>query len=282
MKKKFICLLLGVSLALSLVLPASAQEISLSDDTLLTSAEQVLQLVAETEQKYGVEIADEDASIADIEASLIREPKTAGQFRREMNYVFGEPMQNRDQYLADNVVNTIEEFLPIVSEIEQETNTSYHLNVTIPCDLIAKLYELNASPTEIKERLYDELKHPEKYPDGLVTLAKMESTTQIIPASVREDLHQTSNAYLSGGGQSLLATAYLDSSVFSVTGTPGTFTYQQIKGHGLVPGQNFSNVSSRANVTNSRKTASVLISATALISGIPLVSVSGQFGFSAG
>lgn len=69
---------------------------------------------------------------------------------------------------ADDTVNTAQEYLDVIREINEENYCNYVPPMGDANDMVAYLSELGKTKAEIKAQLLEEIQNPAEYPQGLI------------------------------------------------------------------------------------------------------------------
>lgn len=177
------------------------------------------------------------------------------------------------------VVPDMEEYKAYIWDMAKESGlTANAVETQFQADY---LDALQLDKEAFKERVEHEMKNNQG--GELVEKLGIEDFNEKLPGvslrSIREDVQQESNGILTNLNTSdnTIVKGYLNARVFSVTGNPGSFTYERIKSYGV------SNYGSAKNGSCSLSGSSGSHTAVIHASGyIGYISVTGQIPFSAG
>ena len=254
MKKiKTLCAVCAMAMCFStLSVTASAEETS---GAALTR-EQCNKIVETAIEEYHIVIPDTEEYKAYIWDMAKESGLTANAVETQFQADFGKATERKklnEKRAADVYINSAEEAMAALDEINAEKHTAYNLGVGPFAEKADYLDALQLDKEAFKER---------------VSLR-----------SIREDVQQESNGILTNLNTSdnTIVKGYLNARVFSVTGDPGSFTYERIKSYGV------SNYGSAKNGSCSLSGSSGSHTAVIHASGyIGYISVTGQIPFSAG
>lgn len=283
MKKiKTLCAVCAMAMCFStLSVTASAEETS--GGAALTR-EQCNKIVETAIEEYHIVIPDTEEYKAYIWDMAKESGLTANAVETQFKADFGKATERKklnEKRAADVYINSAEEAMAALDEINAEKHTAYNLGVGPFAEKADYLDALQLDKEAFKERVEHEMKNNQG--GELVEKLGIEDFNEKLPGvslrSIREDVQQESNGILTNLNTSdnTIVKGYLNARVFSVTGDPGSFTYERIKSYGV------SNYGSAKNGSCSLSGSSGSHTAVIHASGyIGYISVTGQIPFSAG
>lgn len=231
----------GAVLALSLApLGVYAQANDSQDSCNVCSREQCEDIVDDAIERYNIIVLDvdeyKDYVWSEVQTNSLSSTDLETKFRETFEHA-AERLALNEARASDETINTAAEVITILDEINQENHTGYILGTGEFASRADYLDELHLNHDAFKSQLEYDLVNAT--PDGIAEHLGIENLNQTIPGSgartVREEVSQTSSGILinSTTNDNTIVHGYLNSVVFSVSGDPGSFTYERFLSHGI-------------------------------------------------
>lgn len=280
-RNKLMCGLLSVTMAFSVAAMGVAAEENVQE---VCTQEQCETIVETAVEQYKIEVPTVEEYKAYIWEMVQEDGLSAEQLEKMLKESYKDAAERKalnDARAADTTINSAKEAKAALDEINKEEHTCYNLGVGPFAEKADYLDTLQLNKEAFKAQVKEEVANG--VTNGIVGHLGIEDYNEKIPAvsprSVREDISQQSTGILMNEktGDNTVVKGYLNSKVFSVSGNPGSFTYENIKSYGVSSYGSARNGSCSLSGGSGRHTAVIIASGY-----IGVIFVTGQIPFSAG
>ena len=242
-------------------------------------------IVDEAMSEYGIIVPDEE----EYKNHIWEAVQENGWSSTELKSMFKENFENaaerkalNDARATDATVNTVAEVQTILNEINAERYTYYNLGTGPFAERSDYLDTLQLDKQSFKKQLESEIDNETS--GGIIEHLGIEDYNKRYDKasvqSIRESIHQEMNGSLTNENthDSTVVTAYLNSNVYSVSGNPGTFSYDSFGSYGISNSGSATGITCSLNGTRGKSTVAIIASGYVNL----FISVNGQIPFYAG